>query len=169
MIVEQNNKRYIVFGMSLYEYTNLSHRKNDALCIDIRSGEYEWLNLSDIVIVDGRLPSGMSVHRRKTERKDVNESYVCFECDDIFQYGNDFWEDVEDHRYEALKILYTYINKIKALHGLPTDNLKFLEKYKTESEKESEEERRKRELNEELDEYLRIGEELSKAKNSEEK
>ena len=166
MIVEYDKRHYIVLGISLYEYTNLSHRVNDALCIDIVSGRYEWLNITDTIIVDGRLTSNMCAHRQRDEGKDVKESYIYFECNDIFKYGDDFWDDVEDHKYEALKILHTYINEIKALHGLPTDNLDFLEKYKPELE-ESEIERRQRKLSDELDEYLRIGEELSKEKNQE--
>ena len=78
MIVEYDKRHYIVLGISLYEYTNLSHRVNDALCIDIVSGRYEWLNITDTIIVDGRLTSNMCAHRQRDEGKDVKESYIYY-------------------------------------------------------------------------------------------
>ena len=105
---------------------------------------------------------------------------------EIYDYPNikDCWgnkvpafnDDLENGIPKAMLVFYRTINRMKAFHGLPLMDLSEWEEAVRKQEEaeeknrpESEEERRKRELNDELDEYLRIGEELSKAKEAEEK
>ena len=76
MLVEYEGRQYIVVTMCLYEYTNLPNEKNDALCLSVNSNAFKWINISEASILDGRLPSGMCIYRKRIERTGQNESYL---------------------------------------------------------------------------------------------
>ena len=65
--------------------------------------------------------------------------------------------------YEMKKAM----NEVREFHGLEKVEIPYVEEY--ELELMTPEQRRQKAIDDELDEYLRIGEELSKTKNSEEK
>jgi hypothetical protein len=168
MIVECNKKRYLVITMCLYEHTNLEHRKNDMLCLGIDDDKTEWINLSDVSIIDGRLPFGMCINRQKTEESERNESYLCIEYDCFFR-NEGFWNKVDDEDPSTMLCYYGYINAIKALHDLPlTDTSKWKRKLEEEIKqnkvKTSEEERLDA-IDTQLEEYLRVGEAIMKDSN----
>ena len=159
MVIRHKNVDYIVFSLSLFEYTNLTHRKPLIGCISVCDYTYHWFNLDDVIIVDGRLPSFMCMYRRVID----GESLLIFTCDKIFTYGDHFYDDLENNDYDVLKIYFEYINNILQLHGLPIKDLEFIEQYKPESICDKNE--RQKAIDDELEEYLRIGEQIEKEKN----
>jgi hypothetical protein len=160
MIVDYNGKSYLVVTICLYEYTNLAHRKSNMLCLSIDDDKFEWIDMPEVSIVDGRLPFGMCVHRRKTENAGRNESYLCIEYDEIFR-NETFWGEIDNKKPSAMLCLYQYINEIKALHGLPLIDLskweKRLEEEVARNREKMPEEERQEKINTELDEYLLFG------------
>lgn len=167
MIIEYDSKKYIVIRICFDNFEKICPNDSSgsiatvlhAITLDKKEGM--WEKMSNITVVDGKLPEGLCINRQVIKNRNGEVMCVlCLECDAIYRYGHEFWEDLENNKYEALKIYHTYINNIKELHGLPLDDLSFIEQYAPIPEKTAEE-RRQDELSAELDEYLRIGEELS--------
>ena len=180
MIVRYNNIDYLVLALYMYEYHNRCSECYDSWvsCVSIDGFDVYHINLHDALVVDGRFQDGLCLNRLTSH--DGSYSLVritgnviaCYagncigsDVDDDF-YLDDFRTDVALNNYKASKVFYGYINSIREFHGLSKYDLSFIESYKTEDDEEipTEEELRAKALNDELEEYLRIGEELEKQK-----
>ncbi len=150
MLVEKNGEKYIVEGFFI--------RKNDGVdylsVINIETHSYSTVALHEVSILDGRFPPNFSMKRHV-----YNDGSVSF----IFSIDNeftdvDFWDKYEDDDPAARKTYYEFLDGLTTLHKLPKiphPEIKI-------PEKETQEQRRQKALSDELDEYLRIGEEISR-------
>lgn len=150
MLVEKNGEKYIVENFFL--------RKDDRIdylaVIDIRTHSRSIVALHEVSILDGRFPPNFSMKRHV--ESDGSVSFI-FSIDNGFT-DVDFWNKYEDDDPAARKIYYEFLDGLTTLHKLPKiphPEIKI-------PEKETQEQRRQKALSDELDEYLRIGEEISR-------
>lgn len=165
MIVEYKGKEYIAFYLFFCTHNNNGY-PSKMLCWNIEESYLDYIYFLDAEITDGRFTPNMSIH--KQHAYDSQSVVAVLEHDMIFRESSWFWEAFDDEDPKANLLFHKVINEMKEFHGLPIDDLSELEeevRKQEEAQKVStEEERRMKALSDELDEYLRIGEEIENKK-----
>ena len=113
MVVRYNRVNYLV--VMLYLYTKkVNNESSEILAFNLETKRDEWVNLSEVTIIDGRIPEGLCINRRKK----VDGSELIIVGPNLFHLTQDFWERIDDGDEDVWAMYEKYRDDLKKFHGI---------------------------------------------------